>query len=100
MRHVFAMYPFASATRYGPVFAGNWNSLVLLAHGAKHCGSELGSVTTFGGAALASPAATNRVIAAATRVRCGIEATFEWKRRVCRCSKRRRATGVVNEPEV
>src|SRR6478672_10968574 len=58
--------------RYGPFFAGYWKSFVSLAQGAKHCGSELGSVTTFGGAALASPAATNRAIAAATRVRCGI----------------------------
>ncbi len=39
--------------RYGPFFAGYWNSLVLAAHGAKHCGSEFGAVTTLGGAACA-----------------------------------------------
>src|SRR6266700_6337784 len=58
MRQVFAMYPFASAMRYGPFLAGYWNSLVLPAHGAKHCASELGSVTTLGGAAVAIPAAS------------------------------------------
>src|ERR1700730_13820838 len=57
MRQVLAVYPFASAMRYGPFFAGYWNSLVSLAHGAKHCASELGSDTTLGGAAAAAPAA-------------------------------------------
>src|SRR4029078_1619611 len=61
MRQVFAMYPLASAMRLGPFFAGYWNSLVPAAHGAKHCGSELGAVTTLGGAAAASPAASRVV---------------------------------------
>src|SRR6266704_2016276 len=65
MRQVFAMYPLASAMRYGPFLAGYWNSLVLPAHGAKHWASELGSDTTFGGAAVASPAAKSALRAAA-----------------------------------
>src|SRR5439155_11798081 len=75
MRQVLAIYPLASAMRYGPFFAGYWNSFVLAAHGAKHWGSELGSVTTLGGAASAPPAAM-RAIAAATRVRYRIRASF------------------------
>src|ERR1700686_5282850 len=51
--------------RYGPFFAGYWNSLVSLAHGAKHCASELGSDTTLGGAAAATPAASSALRATA-----------------------------------
>src|SRR6266704_5844019 len=65
MRQVLAMYPLASAMRYGPFLAGYWNSLVLPAHGAKHWASELGSDTTLGGAAVAIPAASKAVAATA-----------------------------------
>jgi hypothetical protein len=61
----------ASATRYGPFFAGYWNSLVPDAHGAKHFGSELAAVTTLGGAASAAPAIRNAA-ARAIRLRKGI----------------------------
>src|SRR5690242_13010944 len=68
------MYPLASAIRYGPFFAGYWKSFVLLAHGAKHCASEFGAVTTLGGAAVAKPVATSAA-AATTHVRYSIKAS-------------------------
>src|SRR6266700_2556470 len=76
MRQVLAMYPLASAMRYGPFLAGYWNSLVLLAHGAKHWASELGSDTTFGGAAVASPAAKS-ALSAAAHGRYSIKSSFD-----------------------
>src|SRR5258708_19998352 len=65
MRQVLAMYPLASATRYGPFLAGYWNSLLFPAPRSKPCASELDSDTTFGGAAVASPAAKSALRAAA-----------------------------------
>src|SRR6476659_5914672 len=76
MRQVLAMYPLASAIRYGPFFAGYWNSLVSLVHGAKHFGSELAVDTTFGGAAVTTPAATSALTATRARVRYGIRASL------------------------
>src|SRR5690348_16431297 len=76
MRQVLAMNPLASAMRYGPFLAGYWNSLVLLAHGAKHWGSELGRVTTLGGAAAANPAASSALRAAAQARYC-IRTSFD-----------------------
>src|SRR5690348_11019955 len=75
MRQVLAINPLASAIRYGPFFAGYWNSLVSLAQGAKHWGSEFGAETTLGGAALANPAESSATTAAAIRVRYGIRAS-------------------------
>jgi hypothetical protein len=49
--------------------------LVLAAHGAKHCGSELGADTTFGGAAVATPADSKAITAAAIGVRYGIKSS-------------------------
>src|SRR5439155_23038164 len=92
MRQVLAMYPLASAMRYGPFLAGYWNSLVLPAHGAKHWASELGSDTTLGGAAVASPAAKSALRAAA-HGRYSIKASFDQefrlvgsKRKIASCS--------------
>src|SRR4030095_7599071 len=81
MRQVLAMYPLASAMRYGAFLAGYWNSLVLLAQGAKHWGSELGSVTTLGGAAVANPAASSALRAAA-QVRYCIRTSFDRSSRL------------------
>jgi hypothetical protein len=47
----------------------------LAAHGAKHCGSEFGADTTFGGAAVATPADSKAMTAAAIRVRYGIKSS-------------------------
>jgi hypothetical protein len=55
--------------RYGPFFAGYWNSFVVRAHGAKHCGSEFGAVTTLGGAANAVALDTAKVAAIAANER-------------------------------
>ena len=54
MRQVLAMYPLASAMRYGPFLAGYLKNLVCAVQGAKHCGSADGPETISGPAALAA----------------------------------------------
>src|SRR5437588_3626256 len=96
MRQAFAIWPFASATRYGPFFAGYWNSLVVAAHGAKHCASELGSVTTAGGAAAASPADSSAAMPTAA-VRYDMRSSFEaMTARGARSTEARLRVGIMS----
>src|SRR5690349_24701212 len=68
MRQVLPTKPLASATRYGPFFAGHWKYLVESDQGLKQAGFSPGPLTTAGGAASARWAAHAVATAAVIRV--------------------------------
>src|SRR4051794_18697599 len=69
MRQVLPTKPLASASRYGPFFAGHWKYLVESDQGLKQAGFSPGPLTTAGGAAITKLAAPRAAAAAAMRVR-------------------------------
>src|SRR5215831_6118614 len=72
MRQVLPTKPLASATRYGPFFAGHWKYLVESDHGLKQAGFSPGPLTTAGGAASARSAAHKAATATVMRVSAGM----------------------------